>query len=102
MHARVTEYRIRSGQVDQFTATVDSLMPALHRLAGFRVLIVLRGPDRKAAEATIISVWNTLEDLHASDNNVFINQALARLTGCCHGFPTLREQEVLLSEFGNS
>jgi heme-degrading monooxygenase HmoA len=101
MHARVTEYRIRPGKVEQFTATVDSLVPALHRLAGFRAVVALRGPNRKAAEATIISLWNTAEDLHASDNNVFINQALARLTGCCEGFPTLREQEVLLSEFAN-
>jgi heme-degrading monooxygenase HmoA len=101
MYARVTQYRILPGKLDQFTAAVDSLMPAIHRLRGFRVVLALRGTGKTFTEATIISVWNTLEDLHASDNNVFINQALARLSGCCDGFPTLREQEVLLSEFAN-
>lgn len=99
MHARVTLFRILPGKTEQFTAAVDTLMPAIHRLKGFRFLLVLRGPEKDRPEATTISVWESLEDLHAGDNNVFLNQALARLLSCCDGFPKIREQEVLLSEF---
>ncbi len=99
MYARVTQYRILPGKIEQFTAAVDTLMPAIHRLKGFRFLLVLRGPEKDRPGATAISVWETLDDLHAGDNNVFLNQALARVLGCCDGFPTIREQEVLLSEF---
>ncbi len=99
MHARVTQYKIHPGKLEQFTATIDSLMPAIHQLAGFRCVLALRGAAKDKPEAMIISVWDSLEDLHASDNNVFLNQALARIMGCCEAFPTIREQEVLLSEF---
>jgi heme-degrading monooxygenase HmoA len=99
MYARVTQYKIHPGKLDQFTATVDSLMPAIHQLAGFRLVLVLRGTARDKPDALIVSVWDSIENLHASDNNVFLNQALARLMSCCEAFPTIREQEVLLSEF---
>lgn len=42
MVARVTHYRIRPGKLQEFTATVQSLTAALHKLKGFRVLFVLR------------------------------------------------------------
>jgi heme-degrading monooxygenase HmoA len=98
MHARVTQYRIRPGKMEEFAAGVDSLIPALHKLAGFRSLLILRGGEPNKPEATAISIWDTVAELRAGDNNIFYYQALARLLACCDGFPAVREQEVLVSE----
>ncbi len=99
MYARVTHYRILPGKLEEFTSAVDSLMPAVQKLKGFRFVVVLKGDAQHRQEATAVSMWESLEDLHAGDNNVFYYQALARLLKCCDGFPTIDEQEVLVSEF---
>lgn len=98
MHARVTQYHIRPGKMDEFTAGVDSMIPALHKLAGFRSLLILRGGEPNKPEATSISLWDTAEELRAGDNNIFYYQAISRLLACCDGFPAVREHEVLVSE----
>jgi heme-degrading monooxygenase HmoA len=98
MHARVSQYYIRPGKMDEFAAVVDSLIPALHKVAGFRSLLILRGGEPNKPEATAISLWDTVEELRAGDNNVFYYQVLARLMACCDGFPSVREHEVLVSE----
>ncbi len=99
MWARVTHYRILPGKLEEFTAAADSLMPVVQKVKGFRLALVLKGDARDRQEATTVSVWESLEDLRAGDNNVFYYQAIARLLRCCEGFPTMDEQEVLVSEF---
>ncbi len=99
MYARVTHYRILPGKIDEFAAAVDSLIPAVQKVKGFRFVLALRGDATHRDEATTVSVWDSLEDLHAGDNNVFYYQVLARLLSCCESFPVMQEQEVLLSEF---
>ena len=99
MYARVTHYRILPGKIDEFAAAADSLMPAVQQVKGFRFVLVLRGDERHPEEATTVSVWDSLEDLHAGDNNIFYYQAITRLFGCCESFPVMHEQEVLISEF---
>ncbi|HKD63962.1 MAG TPA: antibiotic biosynthesis monooxygenase [Candidatus Acidoferrales bacterium] len=59
MVARVTHYRIRPEKLQEFTATVQSLTAALHKLKGFRVLFVLRGDDPSSQEAMAISIWDS-------------------------------------------
>lgn len=99
MYARVTHYQVLPGKLEEFAAAADSLMPVVQRLKGFRLALVLKGDARDQQQATTVSVWESLEDLHAGDNNVFYYQAVTRLLKCCDGFPTMDEQEVLVSEF---
>ncbi|MGA2510022.1 MAG: antibiotic biosynthesis monooxygenase [Candidatus Acidiferrales bacterium] len=101
MIARVTHYRIRRGKVEEFTATVESLMAAMDKLAGFRVLLVLRGEDPAGRDAMAISVWDSAEDIKSSDNDTFYYDVMARLVGCCEGFSPMHQQEVLVSKFAN-
>ena len=102
MVARVTHYHIRPGKVEEFVATVQSLIPAMDKLRGFRALIVLRGEDPDSRAAMAISVWDSAEDLKNSDNDAFYYDVLARLLKCCEGLSPMRhEQEVLVSKFAN-
>jgi heme-degrading monooxygenase HmoA len=99
MHARVTQVRIRPGKLDEFTAAVGSVLPLTRQQEGFRALFVLRNAESGAQEASVISLWDSLDHLKNSEKNLFLYQALARLLTFCEGFPIIREQEVLISEF---
>ncbi|MGH9746985.1 MAG: antibiotic biosynthesis monooxygenase family protein [Candidatus Acidiferrales bacterium] len=102
MVARVTHYRIRSGKVEEFAATIQSLTSAMDKLSGFRILIVLRDEDPESREAMAISVWDSAADIRNSDNNAFYYSVIAKVLGCCESFSPMHEQEVLLSKFANS
>jgi heme-degrading monooxygenase HmoA len=102
MVARVTHYHIRPGKVEEFVATQQSLIPAMDKLPGFRVLLVLRGEDPASRDAMAISVWDSAEDLKNSDNDAFYYDVLARLLSSCESFtPASHEREVLVSKFAN-
>jgi heme-degrading monooxygenase HmoA len=103
MVARVTHYRIREGKMEEFAAAVKSLMPAMDKLHGFRVLLVLRGEDPTSREIMAVSVWDSAADMRNSDNNESYYHVLARLLSCCESLsPMWHEQEVLVSKFANS
>ena len=102
MVARVTHYRIREGKVDEFVATVQSVIAAMDKLKGFRVLLVLHGEDKSSREAVAISVWDSAEDLQDSDNNSFYYHVISRLLSCCESFSPMHQQEVMVSKFTNS
>jgi len=99
MIARVTQYRIRPGKLEEFASISESLSPALDKLPGFRVFVVLRGPEKESNEATAISIWDTAADLRNCDNNEFYYHVVAQLMSCCESFSPMKEQEVLVSKF---
>jgi heme-degrading monooxygenase HmoA len=101
MVARVTHYRIREGKLEEFAATVQSLTTAMDKLAGFRVLLILRAEDPASRDAMAISVWDSTLDLRNSDNNEFYYEVLARVLGCCETFSPMHQREVLVSKFAN-
>jgi heme-degrading monooxygenase HmoA len=99
MHARVTHFRILPGKVGDFRQAVDSVIPKIRLQQGFRAMVVLKTEEGTRPEATIVSVWDSFDDLKASEKNLFLYQAISRLLAHCDGFPTIREHEVLVSEF---
>jgi heme-degrading monooxygenase HmoA len=102
MVARVTHYHIREGKVEEFAAEVQALIPAMDKLHGFRVLLILRGEDKTSRDAMAVSVWDSATDMKNSDNNEFYYRVLARLLSCCESLsPMWHEQEVLVSKFAN-
>ena len=98
MHARVTRLRIRPGKLEEFVTAFDSIIPTIQKQAGFRALLVLRNPTA-APEATVVSAWDSLEELRASEQNMFLFQALARILSYCEGFPVTEEHELLVGDF---
>ena len=101
MIARVTRFRIRLGKVEEFASTAESLMTAMDKLAGFRVLLLLRGEDPGGRDATSISVWDSAEDLKNSENDAFYYDALVRVMSCCESFSPMHQHEVLKSKFAS-
>ena len=99
MHARVTQFRILPGKLEEFTHALQSMGPAIRKQEGFRSLLVLRADGGSTPEGQAIAVWDSLEDLRASEKNFFFYSALAKVMACCQGFPAIAEQEVLLSQF---
>jgi heme-degrading monooxygenase HmoA len=99
MHARVWHVRIQAGRTEEFISALDSLLPAARKQPGFRAALVLRTNEGKAPEATVIAVYKSLEDIKASEKNLFLYQTISRILSYCEGFPNIREEEVLLSDF---
>jgi hypothetical protein len=50
-------------------------------------------------EVTLVALWDALEAMRASEDNLFVTQAIARFLACCDGFPHITEQELLASDF---
>jgi heme-degrading monooxygenase HmoA len=118
MYARVAQFRVRPGQLDAMLEATKSVRPELLKQKGFRVLLVLRRDTppalgtktatppfdkstEQAPQVTTISVWDSYEDLRASEKNLFLYQALARMMIYSQGFPVIREAEVLSGVFGS-
>ena len=100
MHARISLYKIRTGKQEEFQQSIESLKPTMRQQKGFCGLVVLRGSEISEEETTVISIWDSLEDLRGSEKNLFFYQAMARTLTLCEGFPAvIREHEVLATEF---
>ncbi len=100
MHARVTQFQLLPGRLQDFALALDSLVPLLREQAGFRSLIVLRGEPTPGAppQATVISLWDSLEALRASEENLYFYRAMARVIEFSDGFPAIYEHKVLVYE----
>ena len=99
MHARVWHVRIQAGRTEEFVSALDSLLPVARKQPGFRAALVLRTEEGKSPEATVIAVYNSQEDIKASEKNLFLYQAMSKILSYCEGFPNIREEAVLLSDF---
>ena len=100
MYARVWRIGILPGKVDEFEALVKSIVPAWRQMAGFRGLLVLRTGPGEMLDATVVSTWETLDELRSSENSTF-QQAVARALSFCEPHPTMREEQVIVSEFAS-
>ena len=99
MHARVLHFHVLPGKIQDFQGAADSVIPLIRQQRGFRALVVLHTSPGSKPEATVMSLWDSLDDLKASEKNMFLYQAISRVLSYCEGFPTIREHEVLVSEF---
>ncbi len=119
MYARVIEFDILPGQLDDFVDAVESLRPTLRRQPGFRAMFLLRtsgapppqyaspatGEDISATDepqVTTFTIWDSYEHMRGSEKNFMLYQALARFIKHAKGFPVIREIEVLSSELGEA
>ncbi len=100
MYARVWRLKILPDKVDQFAEACRSVGVLNRKRAGFRGLVVLRGGQRDAPEATVVSVWDSLEALRASESDAF-QKAVARALACCKSGAVLQEEEILIWEFAS-
>jgi heme-degrading monooxygenase HmoA len=98
MHARVWKFVILPGKVEEFAAACKSAIAILRGQPGFRSLLVLRSGLGDMLEATVVSVWDSLVALRNSETSAF-QKAIANVLTLCEPRPSMREEEVLVSEF---
>ena len=99
MYARVSEVRILPGKWTEYLEAIHSVLPILRKQAGFRAGFLLRNDGDAGPGALVVTLWDTHDDLKASEKNLFLYQAIARTLSFCEGFPRIREHEVAVSEF---
>lgn len=102
MHARVTQFHIVPEQLSQFLSTVQDAIPHARQQNGFRGLLVLRGDGGASSiDVRVMSIWNSIEDLRAGEQNFYFYQALAKVMSAAKGFPLIESQEILLADLGS-
>jgi quinol monooxygenase YgiN len=99
MHARVWEFHVRPGKVQDFQDILSSLVELARQQEGYRGVLALASGKSASPEVTLVALWDSLEAMRASEDNLFVTQAFARFLACCDGFPHITEQELLASDF---
>jgi heme-degrading monooxygenase HmoA len=102
MHARVTQYSIPSEKLNEFREALNSAIPQMHQRKGFQALLVLRVEKSNPPDVRVMTFWESQEALHESENSLAFYQALARALAFAKGFPIIREEEVMLYDFGKA
>ncbi|HEV2289316.1 MAG TPA: antibiotic biosynthesis monooxygenase [Candidatus Acidoferrales bacterium] len=101
MYARLTQYHVVPERLKHFQASFQTAVSHAREQRGYRALIALRGDaSATSVEVRIISIWNSIEDLQAVEQNFYFYQALAKVMASSKGFPLIEGQEVLAADFG--
>jgi heme-degrading monooxygenase HmoA len=98
MYARVWKFGILPGKTEEFDAVAKSIVSAWKRMAGFRGLLVMRTGPGEMLDATVISTWETMEELRGSENKTF-QETVVRVLSYCEPRPSMREEQVVVNEY---
>jgi quinol monooxygenase YgiN len=99
MHARVWQLHVRPGKVRDFQDILSSLVELARQQEGYRGVLALASGKSESPDVTLVALWDSLEAMRASEDNLFVTQAIARFLVCCEGLPHITEQELLASDF---
>jgi heme-degrading monooxygenase HmoA len=99
MHARVTQFAVQPGKLDDFLSALESARPLMHERKGFQALLVLRVEGSNPPDLRVMTFWDSQQALQESESNVLFYAALARMMAFSQGFPMIREEEVMISDF---
>lgn len=101
MYARVWKAGILPGKVEPFAASVDSMLPLLKGQPGFCGVLVLHSGVGEALEATVVSLWTSIDALRDSETPAY-REAVVKVLSFCGSHPTMREEEVLIFNLASS
>jgi quinol monooxygenase YgiN len=99
MHARVWQLRLRPGKVQDFKDTLSSVADLAQQQEGYRGVLALASGKSESPDVTVVALWDSLQAIRASENNLFLTQAISRFLACCEDLPHITEQELLASDF---
>jgi quinol monooxygenase YgiN len=78
MYARVVTSRLQPDKKDEWIAIArDSIVPALRQQKGFKGFVMLA--DMNSDKCIAYSMWETEEDLKASETSGFYQEQVAKL-----------------------
>jgi len=103
MYARVTQFHILPDKLEPFLGALKAAIPHARQQQGFRALIAFRGEagSGSTVDLRVMSIWTSIEDMQAGEQNFYFYQALAKVMAFSKGFPLIDGQEVLLADFGS-
>jgi len=99
MHARLWQLHLRPGMVQDFQHILSSLVELARQQDGYRGVLALGFGKSESPDVTLVGLWDSLDAMRASEDNLFLTQAIARFLACSDGFPHITEQELLASDF---
>jgi hypothetical protein len=92
--ARVTSYQIQPGWTDEVVSLIrDDAIPAATEQVGFRGLLMLVSPTGKAST---IALWESKENVEASEVGGFYATQMAKIAPLLAGPPVREFYDVVL------
>ena len=86
MYARVTTTRIQPGKIEEALGIArDSIAPAAKKQRGFEGFLLLTDPQ--TGKGIAITLWETEEDLKASEEGGYYREQLGKLAEVLAGQP---------------
>jgi hypothetical protein len=85
--------------VQDFQDIFSSEVELARQQGGYRGVLALASGKSESREVTVVARWDSLQAMRASENNLFLTQAISRFLACCEGLPHITEQELLASDF---
>jgi heme-degrading monooxygenase HmoA len=99
MHARVTQFAVQPGKLNEFVGALEAVRPLMHQRKGFQALLVLRVEGSNPPDVRVMTFWESQQALQESESSVQFYAALARTMVFSQGFPIIREEEVMIGDF---
>jgi hypothetical protein len=99
LHARVWQLQIRSGKLRDFQTILSSVIELARQQGGYRGVFAWASGKLESPEVTLVAIWDSLGAIRASENNLFLTEAISRFLACCEGLPHISEREFLASDF---
>ena len=97
--AHVWQLHVRPGMVRDFQNILSSVVELARQQDGYRGIVALASGKSESPDVTLAALWDSLEAIRASENSLFLTQAISRFLGCCEGLPHIMEQELFASDF---
>ncbi len=67
MHARVTQFAVQPGKLDDFVHALESARPLMHERKGFQALLVLRVEGSNPPDLRVMTFWDSQQALQESE-----------------------------------
>lgn len=99
MFARSTHYVVKPEKFDDFLDAISQSVPLMRQQKGFHSLLVMRAVNANPPELRVMTVWESQTALQDSERNVYFYQAVTRALAFSNGFPSILEEEIVLSDF---
>lgn len=98
MFARVMEFDVVEGKIDELLKVVaEEVEPFLHHMEGFRGGFVFT--DRETDKAMSISVWETEQDMLASEGTGFYVGRIVKMAEVLQGPPSPQHFEASICQW---
>lgn len=93
MFARVTQVQTQPDKIDEAVSIYrDSVVAALKAQKGYRATYMLS--DRAAGKGMAVTIWESLEDLQASESSGFYNEQVGKFVPLLTAPPVREVYEV--------